>query len=70
MAVEWKQRESLIVPSAWTRIRNNISPMTVENGTYVIYTGVPHMSNDFDLTSDCLTMAMIYGLISRRPTST
>jgi len=41
--------------------------MPVENDTYVIYTGVPDMWNDPDLTSDHQTMAMIYGFISPPP---
>ncbi|ETI23379.1 hypothetical protein G647_05180 [Cladophialophora carrionii CBS 160.54] len=67
IAAQWNQRQNKTVPQAWTSIANNLPPMPVENGTYVIYTGVPDMWNDPDLTSDHPSMAMINGFIRPPP---
>ncbi|KIX04559.1 uncharacterized protein Z518_05429 [Rhinocladiella mackenziei CBS 650.93] len=67
IAAKWKQRQNQTVPQAWTSLTDSLPPIPTENGTYVIYTGVPDMWNDPDLTSDHPSMAMIYGFISPPP---
>ena len=67
IAASWKQRQNKTVPQAWTTIAKSLPPMPVENGTYVIYTGVPDMRTDPDLTEDHPSMAMIYGFIRPPP---
>lgn len=38
------ERLGLEVPEAWTEVRDNLTPLPVEDGLYAVYEGIP---NDF-----------------------
>ncbi len=67
IAAQWKRRLNKTVPKAWSSVAEGLPPMPVENGTYVIYTGLPDMWNDPDLTSDHPSMAMMNGFVRPPP---
>lgn len=43
VAAEWQQRQGKPVPSDWTHVAENLSPLPVQNDSYVIYKGIVGM---------------------------
>lgn len=52
VASKWQQRQGKAVPNTWTRVAENLRPLPVQNGTYVLYEGVKDMWNTTDLIED------------------
>lgn len=63
VACKWKQRQNKTVPEEWTRVRDNLAPLPVVDGTYAVYEGIPGMWRDNKTTNDHPAMAGIYGLL-------
>lgn len=64
IATLWKQRQSLPVPASWTHVLNNLAPLPVQNGTYVVYEGIPNMWEPNSTTiQDHPALIGIYGLL-------
>ena len=63
VAARWKARLGQSVPDKWTHVRDNLAPLPVDNGTYVVYEGIPGMWVSNTTTFDHPAMAGIYGLL-------
>jgi hypothetical protein len=63
VAARWKERLGQPVPREWTAVRDGLAPLPVQDGTYVVYEGIPGMWTDNATTSDHPAMAGIYGLL-------
>ncbi|KAK3946325.1 Six-hairpin glycosidase-like protein [Diplogelasinospora grovesii] len=63
VASSWKTRQGKSVPTEWVKVRDNLAPLPVINGTYAVYEGIPDMWTDPATTNDHPAMAGIYGLL-------
>ncbi|KUJ23340.1 uncharacterized protein LY89DRAFT_606147 [Mollisia scopiformis] len=63
IASSWKSRQNLSIPAKWTHVLNNLAPLPIENGTYIIYEGIPNMWIDNTTYYDHPAMTGIYGLL-------
>ncbi|KAE8450264.1 hypothetical protein EG329_006692 [Mollisiaceae sp. DMI_Dod_QoI] len=63
IASTWKARQNLPVPANWTHVLTNFAPLPIQNGTYVIYEGIPDMWIDPNTYFDHPAMIGIYGLL-------
>ena len=61
VASAWQERQGNQVPEKWTHVAENLAPLPVANGTYVIYEGIPDMWNNDTFTEDHQSMLGIYG---------
>lgn len=52
IAIKWKERQGKAIPKDWTRVRDELAPLPITNGTYPIYEGIPNMWVDNTTTSD------------------
>lgn len=71
IASVWKERQNQSVPQAWSTIASSLPPLPIQNGTYVLYTGLSYLdmwnNATLALTSDHPSMAMIYGFTRPPP---
>jgi hypothetical protein len=63
VATRWKERLGQPIPAQWITVRDNLTPLPVENGTYVTYEGIPDMWTNNATTNDHPAMSGIYGLL-------
>lgn len=68
-AINWKLRlnSTASIPEPWTRVRDNLHPLPVQNGTYVTYPSIPDMWVAPETTFDHPGMAGIFGLLPPTP---
>lgn len=52
LASTWQTRQGKPVPALWTHVAENLAPLPIQNGTYVLYEGVPDFWTTPSLTED------------------
>jgi hypothetical protein len=66
VAITWKQRQDIPVPSAWTHVRDNLAPLplTDDGEAFALYEGIPDMWKPNSTTiTDHPALSAIYGLL-------
>jgi len=66
VAITWKRRQDLPVPSAWAQVRDNLAPLplTSEGEAFVLYEGIPDMWKPNSTTvTDHPTLSAIFGFL-------
>ncbi|KAF2456051.1 Six-hairpin glycosidase-like protein [Lineolata rhizophorae] len=63
IASAWKSRQDKPIPSEWTTVLNNLAPLPVQDGTYVVCEGVQDPWSTDSLTEDHPGAVGIYGLL-------
>ncbi|KAF2731735.1 hypothetical protein EJ04DRAFT_566635 [Polyplosphaeria fusca] len=61
IASKWRTRQGNPVPSQWTHVRDNLAPLPVENGVYMLYEGVKDMWSTPELAEDHPGLLGLYG---------
>ena len=67
VAAQWQQRLGRAVPTNWTHVAQNLAPLPVQNGTYVIYDSILKMWQTPAYTEDHPSMLGIYGWLPPPP---
>lgn len=52
IATKWKERQRQPIPEDWVNVRDKLAPLSIVNGTYPVYEGIPNMWNDNTTTYD------------------
>lgn len=61
-AQTWMERVGKDVPSAWKDVKENLAPLPIENGLYVVYEGIePNFWTDPTYINDHPALAGLYG---------
>ncbi|KAH7402310.1 Six-hairpin glycosidase-like protein [Phaeosphaeria sp. MPI-PUGE-AT-0046c] len=63
VAAKWRTRQNKTVPAKWTHVYDNLTPLPVDNDTYVTYEGIPNMWTTPSYTEDHPGLLGIYGLL-------
>jgi hypothetical protein len=63
VAMKWKERQGLRIPTPWTTVRDNLAPLPVVDDSFPVYEGIPGMWTDKATTMDHPAMTGIYGLL-------
>lgn len=66
-AAEWQRRQGKPVPEKWTHVAQNLAPLPIQNGTYVIYEGIEDMWTTPEYTEDHQSMLMLNGWLPPPP---
>lgn len=61
IAEKWMQRSAKVAPESWTTVRDNLAPLPVQDGAYVIYEGIEEMWETEAYTEDHPSMLGLYG---------
>ena len=67
IAMKWKERQVVPVPSIWQHVHDNLAPLPIVDDSYAIYEGVPDMWLDPTTRTDHPAMIGIYGLLPAIP---
>ncbi|TDZ23076.1 hypothetical protein Cob_v004000 [Colletotrichum orbiculare MAFF 240422] len=62
VAISWKSRLNQTTPASWTRVRDNLAPLPVDDDTYPVYEGIPGMWKNTTI-QDHPAMSGIFGLL-------
>ncbi|KAI1293293.1 Six-hairpin glycosidase-like protein [Xylaria venustula] len=64
VAITWKQRQDLPVPSKWTEVRDNLAPLPTADDAFALYEGIPDMwAPNSSTVTDHPAMSAIFGLL-------
>lgn len=68
LAEDWMKSLGEEVPANWTRVKETLAPLPIENGTYAVYEGIP---SDFwytpTYTNDHPALTGLYGWLPETP---
>ncbi|KAI0013267.1 Six-hairpin glycosidase-like protein [Xylariaceae sp. FL0662B] len=62
VAIKWKERQNLEVPSKWVNVRDNLGPLPVVDDAFAVYEGIPNMWHNTTV-QDHPAMSAIFGLL-------
>ncbi|KAI3327975.1 Six-hairpin glycosidase-like protein [Xylariaceae sp. AK1471] len=64
VAIKWKQRQRLPIPSQWTQVRDKLAPLPTADDAFALYEGIPDMwAPNSTTVTDHPAMSAIYGLL-------
>jgi hypothetical protein len=63
VAIKWKERQAQEIPPNWLKVRDNLAPLPVVDGTYPVYEGIPNMWKDNGTVVDHPAMSAVFGLL-------
>ncbi|KAH7912897.1 Six-hairpin glycosidase-like protein [Hygrophoropsis aurantiaca] len=68
LAGQWMQRLGEEVPSNWSKVKEGLAPLPVQDGLYVVYEGIPSdFWNDTTFINDHPSLVGLYGWLPQTP---
>lgn len=62
IAIQWKERQKMSIPTKWLTVRDNLAPLPKSGDTFAVYEGIPNMWENTTV-QDHPAMSGLFGLL-------